>query len=439
MRDLNGRLDEVRQLADAMFDGTISARQVRRLNDLVVSDAACLQAYVEQIDFHGAMLDEADEQPDELAAINVLREFAHACEMREQRDRRRQAVLSTASVVLVVVLVGWFVAVQALKPTPLGSIANLSADAVISSGRGDLGSVLRQGDVLSIAEGVVSVQLPHAMVDLTGPARIQLNDFKDVELGQGTLTARVLPGGEGFRVRTPDAEVLDQGTEFLVHYDSRNGTEVSVRRGRVTASLLDRQGLPTKILELTAQRAARFHLSQSLFAETDYQPARFEMIDRSRGAIRSIDGMLRTTTSSPKSLRSEETTTPNHMLVIPERQAVVLERDLTVETLTGQTRIPAGSVVSSYLVHYDPTALAAYAPRGSITFFGRIAAALVHTDALNATDSLFGLEETAYETRSFRGLELDEDEIRISDDRRTVSFFFGMAPRSTWTRPGFSL
>jgi len=252
-----------------------------------------------------------------------------------------------------------------------------------------------------------------------------LNDLKQVQLQRGTLTARVQPGGEGFTVRTPDAEVIDLGTEFSVRYHSQQGTDVSVRRGRARASLLDTNGLPSKVLELTAHRAARFHRPHSQLTELLFEPEPFDQIDRTRGMIRSVSGQLRTMTEPPESLLSEKTTTPNHMLILPERQNVVLEADLEIETLTGRMQIPAGTTVSSYLVHYDPTTSASFAPRGSITFFGKIAAAIVGTDTLQKTDALLGFPETAYETRRSRGLEQD-DTIRISDDQRTVSFFFRM-------------
>lgn len=423
---MSSPLDEVRSLTDAMFDGDIDAGGLQRLDGLIVNDPSCLQVYLEMVNLHGALIRQADTQPDDQVVISVLQDFSDACDRREARSRWRDIVMTGAASLLVCGFLGWLFFAEAFRATPLGNIAHLTNSASLTSGKVELGQVIRQGSTISVAEGVVSIELGNVMIDLQGPAELKLNDLKQVQLQQGTLTAQVRSGGEGFSVRTPDAEVIDLGTEFFVHYDTKSGTDVSVRRGRAKTSLLDVQGLPTQVLELTASRSAHLHLPQATLTETKFEPAPFERIDRARGTIRSISGQLRTIAEPPANLTSEKTTTLNYMLVIPERQHVVLNEDLVLDTVAGRVSLPAGSTVSSYLVHYDPTSLATYAPRGAVTFFGKISAAIVNNSMLNATDSIFGLPGTVFESRPFRGLELNADEIRISDDKETVSFFFGM-------------
>jgi len=304
----------------------------------------------------------------------------------------------------------------------------MTSDTRASSGTLELGQVVRAGSTLSVKSGVLSIELPHVMLDLLGPARLKLNDLHRVELQKGTLTVRVGPGGEGFTVRTADAEVVDFGTEFSVKYDSGQGTAVSVRHGRVRSSLLDHENVSSKVLELTANRAARLQRGTATLSEVVFQPEAFEQVDRARGKIHSLTGQIRTTTNTPASLLSEQTTTPNHILVLPEQQNVILQADLVIDTLKGQVRLPAGAVVSSYLVHYDPTTSAAYAPRGAIKFSGTIAGAIVNTEALLQTDSLFGIPDLPYEVRPSRGLELQDDLVQMSEDQQTISFFFRMSP-----------
>jgi len=419
-------LDEVRSLTDSMFDGQINASDLQRLEGMIVNDPACLQTYLEMVNLHGALIRQADRQTDEQTVITVLQEFSDACESREARSRWRDVMIMTASVLVACGFCGWLFMGEVFRPAALGNIAHLTNNVNLNSGQAELGQMIRQGSTISVEQGVVSIELGSVIIDLQGPAEVKLHDIKQVQLRQGMLTAKVRPGGEGFTVRTPDAEVIDMGTEFLVRYDAATGTDVSVRRGRAKASLLDKAGQPTKMLELTAARAAHLDIHKATLVESRFDSEPFERGDRTRGTIRSISGQLRTMNEPPTSLVSEKTTTSNFMLVIPERQNVVLTENLQVETATGKTVLPAGSTVSSYLVHYDPTSLAIYAPRGAITFFGKISAAIVDSKTLTATDAIFGLPEIDYETRDFRGLELKADEIRLSDDKETVSFFFGM-------------
>jgi len=425
---MSDSVHEIRALTDAMFDGVITAEQTLRLDSLIVHDAACLQAYLEILNLHGDLLARADAQTDEQAAITALQDFSNVCEIRERRTQYWLLAASVASILLLLTGTSWMWIRHGMRPAPIGNIAHLTSNAAFSVARLDLGDVLHKGSSLDIEEGVVTIELPNVLIDLIGPASLQLNNAGQVRLLKGMLTAHVLPGGQGFKVRTPDAEVVDLGTEFSVKYDAQQGTDVSVRRGRARASLLDQTGAVSKIVDLTTSRSAKFVASKSILSETAFQPELFDQVHRARGAIRSISGQLRTPAELPASLQAEQAITPNHMLVIPEQQHVTLLEDLIVDTLTGRKTIPAGVILRSYLVHYDPTDTSQFAPRGAVTFFGKIAAVLNTTGPLNATDSQFGLPDVLFDNHSFRGLEMDFDQIHVSDDNQTVSFFFGMAP-----------
>lgn len=406
-----------------MFDRQIDAPSLERLQSLLLSDLGCLQAYLERIDFHGELRDRALEGAAPDQSLSVMME-----EWRLASTARRPSQAWMAGSVLlasffIIGLTGWIILGGALT-RPVGNIINLSDDARSSTRPLELSQVIRRGSVVSITDGFLSLQLPHVMVDLQAPTTIRIHHQNDVELISGTLNALVSQGGEGFQVRTPDALVTDLGTEFMVQYSAGKGTNVSVRRGRAEASLLDWKGQPTKVLEVTAGRAARFEKQSAVAKETQFQPENFLPIERNRGKIRSLTGDIRTCTQPPQNLSGDQLITANHLLVIPEQQDIVLDQDLVIE---GKT-IPAGSRLSSYLVHYNPTADAQFAPRGSITFRGRIAAVAVGNADLRATDATFGLSQSTYEKQNFRELERDEDEIRLSDDQRAISFSFGMSP-----------
>jgi len=421
--------EEIRLLADAMFDGSINPEQTQRLDSLLFSDLGCLQAYLERMTFHSEVLKQAEGATAEQAAIGVMRDFSRSIRLRRHRERVRQFWMFGALIVALLVIVpGGLYWMGAFRPAPLGIVSGLSSNLQNHGSQVDLGQVVRMGETFTITEGIVSLQLPHALVDVLGPATVRLESSEKLSLTTGRLFARILTPASQLTVTTPDVEVVDLGTEFLVEHGPDRGTTVSVRQGRVQATLRDWRGQPAKVLELTDHRSAEFHAGNQSVKETEFRSRNFLPVDRSRGGIRSIDGALRMVVQPPADLRSTQTQTENHMLVIPELQNVILERELVVDSLEGPVRIPAGTSVSSYLVHYDPPDGVTKAPRGGVKFFEPVTAVIVHSEGLQATDNLFSLPETQFETARYRELELDEDEVRLSKDRQTVSFYCGVNP-----------
>ncbi len=72
-----------------------------------------------------------------------------------------------------------------------------------------------------------------AQVLLEGPVSVELRGEKSVMLNCGRLVAKVPPAAVGFVVHTPDARVIDHGTEFGLSVDGAGTTEVHVIAGRV--------------------------------------------------------------------------------------------------------------------------------------------------------------------------------------------------------------
>lgn len=418
--------EEARMLADAMFDRCATSADIQRLNELLTTDLGSLQAYVEQLDFHGELIEQAAEERPENFAASLMNQIERVTALRESRLNWMLAGGTVASIALVLGLIGVLFSPRFFSGASIGTVANLSSE-VESRTPIELGQIVRQGKKLNIQKGVATLQLPGVTLDLTGPTTVQLTDARNVELIAGRLHAHVSEGGRGFTVRTRDSVIVDLGTEFIVAHAPDQGTEVSVRKGRVQASLLNWARVPEKVLNVTTERSALLSRTENVAREIHYRPGEFEKIDRLRGSIKSIEGMLRTVEDIPRSVASKKCSTPNHMLVIPEQQQVTLQQELQVSSLNGSVTIPRGAVLSSYLIHYDPDMFMNRAPRGAVTFDGQIAAVLVEADPLKQTDSQFGLNDLEYESAPLRELELDEDEVRISDDRRTVSFYFGVS------------
>jgi YD repeat-containing protein len=128
--------------------------------------------------------------------------------------------------------------------------------------------------------------------------------------------------------------------------------------------------------------------------------------------------------------------------VFTERTNFVLPVDIAVDVSQPTGRIddptdltpsviPAGTVVNSYFVHFDPIGAPAFVQvaRGDVIFDQEVLGAIVLTAGLDATDAVLGAVGTTYptgDTLAFRGLELSlfgGDIVGLNIDRRTFNLF----------------
>jgi hypothetical protein len=123
------------------------------------------------------------------------------------------------------------------------------------------------------------------MVYLEAPARFDARSGKRLVLRSGRLSASVPPDGIGFTVETPEAEVIDFGTEFSVDVES-GASEVHVFEGLVRVR-------PRSRKDGKAGRAVDLQTSQALKIDNaNKRPVQIELAtDR---FIRSFDEPKRT-------------------------------------------------------------------------------------------------------------------------------------------------
>jgi ferric-dicitrate binding protein FerR (iron transport regulator) len=87
---------------------------------------------------------------------------------------------------------------------------------------------------LRLVEGLAELVFDcGAQVILEGPAEFQLTSERSATAWQGRLVAKVPPAATGFTVATPDARIIDHGTEFALQVEQSEATEVHVIAGRV--------------------------------------------------------------------------------------------------------------------------------------------------------------------------------------------------------------
>jgi len=139
----------------------------------------------------------------------------------------------------------------ARQPAPVVPVAQLTQTHQCVWDKGDkplpVGKDLFAGEQLRLSEGLVEITFDKgAKVLLKGPATFDASSNGQGFLHAGSLVANVPKGSEGFTVRTPNATVIDLGTEFGVFVEDEKGiAEVQVFQGNVELQTAA-QGKPQK-------------------------------------------------------------------------------------------------------------------------------------------------------------------------------------------------
>jgi hypothetical protein len=95
------------------------------------------------------------------------------------------------------------------------------------------GSAVRTGSY-QLDEGLVQITFESGVeVVIEAPASFEIHGPEFMILNEGRLAANVPPEGVGFTVETPDAEVVDYGTDFAIEVVSERSSEVHVFKGEV--------------------------------------------------------------------------------------------------------------------------------------------------------------------------------------------------------------
>ncbi|MGD9632005.1 MAG: FecR domain-containing protein [Pirellulales bacterium] len=88
------------------------------------------------------------------------------------------------------------------------------------------------GEVIKVNGGTLKIEFSGgAVIILNGPAELEFLTDKSARLVAGSLTGRSEAGN--FTLQTPNAEVIDVGTEFGVAVDNQSDTKVAVFEGEV--------------------------------------------------------------------------------------------------------------------------------------------------------------------------------------------------------------
>lgn len=441
------QVQELELLVSRLVDQRLSPAEAARLNALLLESPEARARYQEFLDNHEAICAIYPGGVYSSSLDSELAEVELPAAPKQTAQLPRSAWLQWAGVAAAIVIaVGAFIERADVPPRAESSGARLVAAVDVvwqDSGAGVPGESLLPGAALSLgefalAEGTIELEFGDgARVSIQGPAKFELRNGGHIHLESGNLVARIPEEALGFVVTTPEAEVVDLGTEFGLSVSEDGRTDIHVLDGLV--EVLPVRGDGEEGIQISEGDARRLDRQGVNGIEPATREALLEPHRLDRYGLELLRGAVRV----KEDLDVEAQTSGQHWIdIVPESRGVLVETSIeaTIDSPGVYRRfetplglLPAGTRVDSYLLHFRPTA--AEPVRGVIKFAAPIVAMMGRADRLEATDRRFGLGSLDYpdETLRFRGLESlgsrspgqngypVSDEVTLSQDRRTIS------------------
>ncbi len=297
--------------------------------------------------------------------------------------------------------------------------------------------------------GFVRVRLNDgAEVLIQGPAHFQLQTNNSIGLDTGKLVAEVPPSATGFTINTPDARIVDIGTEFGVTAERETGrgsasTRLQVYQGEVRAAAKTNGAVVGEFMPLFEEQAIeidsgkpprRIEFNPDLHERDLYQVKLRPTLSQSAVWLR----------ERPANIRLDGSPA-DHLQVFIERSNVLLKEDLPVDfnrqqswphSGTGKYQVRSGQRVDVYYLNLDSFGKSRLDIRTTIDFGRPILGVIAAGETLEQTDPLFASPDTKYPTSSYRegsndslprGLDVlnDDDWAWVERDGQTLRLDIG--------------
>jgi len=240
----------LRQLAE----GTLPPAEFERLESALRDDAAARAEYVRYMDHEAGLYEEMSFRGEDLPRpAGDPHDGAAEGTARQRRMRWGQGLVALGTLAILIVA-GLSRLPGRNEPTRFmeARLKGLEDAAVVTHASGIvqspgdrplvMGTRLKPG-ILELRQGEVQIDfLSGARVLLKAPAELHLLSSTAATLVSGSVGARVADGAEKFVLGTPDAAIVDLGTEFAVNVDRSGDSQVRVYDGEVEVSLLGEDG-----------------------------------------------------------------------------------------------------------------------------------------------------------------------------------------------------
>lgn len=206
---------ELDTLIDAYLDGSISAPDMRRLNQQLNQDVEARRAFTEMLNLDSALAALAAGHVPVRLATPVFRPL-----------RWKSSAAALAACLAMAALVWWW-----QQPGPAFATVEKAAGIADFAEHRSL-----RGERHTISAGSVSLLTERgARIVIEAPAEFWFESGQRLHLKRGRLAAEVPPPAKGFTVITPSGDAVDLGTRFGVDVPAAGAAEVHVFQGEVIA------------------------------------------------------------------------------------------------------------------------------------------------------------------------------------------------------------
>ncbi len=254
--------------ADYASDG-ISAEQLQMLEATLRDDAQLRRDFIEYMNVDSALSDLAALSESDVAEIesakhrdeSTTRVSRHSASFTRAaaeagRAYRVAAIAGSVAATLLFATILWLANPFADNDVPVATILTRVDAALAYAGQRYDGVELAVGEY-RLDRGLLQLRFHGGVtVYVEAPARFDAVSGNRLLLRSGRLSASVPPEGVGFTVDTPDAKVIDFGTEFSVDVES-SASEVHVFEGLVRVQ-------PRSLKDGTARQAVNLESSQAV-------------------------------------------------------------------------------------------------------------------------------------------------------------------------------
>ena len=150
------------------------------------------------------------------------------------------------------------------------------------------GTRLKPGSLI-VADGQAQLEfLNGVQINLEGPAELRIRSDSMATLVSGKAAVRVPPGARGFVLSTPNAAIVDLGTEFAVSIGARGESEVHVVEGDVDVSLLGNDGNTLTSERISEAKTVRIRRESAELERVDQPGMKIPVIHSQQSAPLSV-------------------------------------------------------------------------------------------------------------------------------------------------------
>ncbi len=283
---------DVRSLFASYAFGEIAAEQLQVLEGALREDSELRREFIEYMNVDSALSDLAVLTPTELAEIE--RDVTNNASRRKVspvaataspgwKFRSAMAAVAVAATLLLIAIVclNWS---DSPAYEPLATLVT-DVDALLLRDRQPCSDSRLPTGEYQLQRGLLHLQFANnVMVYVEAPAHFDIVGAACVLLHSGRLSANVPPQGVGFTVETPEAEVVDFGTEFSVDV-AGGASEVHVFEGLVRVqprsptgekmgSSVDLRTSQAVVIDNAIEKPVEIELAKDRFIRTFDEPRR---------------------------------------------------------------------------------------------------------------------------------------------------------------------